>query len=150
MSWRLAETSCGKSSFYETRLGCLSVLLVLLRGQIFMNLISNAVKFTEEGEVEVSAEQNEDFVKVVVSDTGIGIPQDKIKTIWDIFQQVSHFLRVIFEKRSVRCACLEGLALTWQSGRHVDDTQVRWRRNRTQPRQDACRSPRRRGADHAA
>ena len=62
--------------------------------QIILNLVSNAVKFTNEGEITVSVRLlNEDDEKVsiefAVSDTGIGIAADKIERIFDNFQQAS-------------------------------------------------------------
>jgi signal transduction histidine kinase/DNA-binding NtrC family response regulator len=60
--------------------------------QILNNLAGNAVKFTEKGSVTVHVscvEKNEKFVmlQVSVSDTGIGIPADKIHKIFDAFTQ---------------------------------------------------------------
>jgi signal transduction histidine kinase len=59
-----------------------------------MNLLSNAVKFTERGTVRVDLEfQNAEserqiLVDLRVSDTGIGIPQDRWDTIWESFTQL--------------------------------------------------------------
>jgi two-component system sensor histidine kinase ChiS len=61
--------------------------------QILINLISNAIKFTESGKVEVSAQvlvgENPDYslMEVCVSDTGIGIPEEKIPIIFQPFEQ---------------------------------------------------------------
>ena len=59
--------------------------------QVIVNLISNAIKFTDEGNVCVSvtsAEENQRIRLIFsVSDTGIGIPEDKIATIFEEFQQ---------------------------------------------------------------
>lgn len=60
--------------------------------QIVINLIGNAVKFTESGEVVLSMtleSETEDAVTLAcsVSDTGIGIPGDKQKLIFDVFSQ---------------------------------------------------------------
>ncbi|UCH97401.1 MAG: response regulator, partial [Candidatus Aminicenantes bacterium] len=60
--------------------------------QIMYNLIGNAVKFTPAGVVTVSAslveKENRNMVKVKVTDTGIGIPADKLEVIFQSFEQV--------------------------------------------------------------
>ena len=62
--------------------------------QIILNLLSNAVKFTTKGKITVSVNLiHEDEKKVTiefgVTDTGIGIPADKIEKIFENFQQAS-------------------------------------------------------------
>ena len=60
--------------------------------QVFINLISNALKFTpSEGRVEISATyllSGGDFVEISVKDTGMGIPPEGLKYIFDKFRQV--------------------------------------------------------------
>jgi len=55
--------------------------------QILFNLIGNAIKFTHKGEVRVSASRKDSFLEISVSDTGIGIPQDKLNDIFESFEQ---------------------------------------------------------------
>jgi two-component system sensor histidine kinase/response regulator len=60
--------------------------------QILTNLVDNAAKFTESGEIEIGLFVNEVKHKrikilVIIRDTGIGIPQDKLATIFEAFQQ---------------------------------------------------------------
>jgi len=61
--------------------------------QILYNLVSNAIKFTEQGEVFVSVKLKEKkgddiLIEFAVKDTGIGIPKDKHSTIFQHFSQV--------------------------------------------------------------
>ena len=60
--------------------------------QVLTNLMGNASKFTESGEIEISVdleEEKDNRVKLhtVIRDTGIGIPEDKVSSIFLAFQQ---------------------------------------------------------------
>jgi len=55
--------------------------------QILYNLVGNAIKFTEEGKVTVSATLSGSFMWVSVADTGIGIERTQRKKIFDAFEQ---------------------------------------------------------------
>jgi signal transduction histidine kinase/HAMP domain-containing protein len=55
--------------------------------QSVINLLSNAVKFTEKGEVRVAAWRDNGFVKLTVSDTGIGMSPEALRYIFDEFRQ---------------------------------------------------------------
>lgn len=55
--------------------------------QILHNLVGNAVKFTEEGQVEVSAKETDKGLEVKVSDTGIGIKEEQLEAIFNPFEQ---------------------------------------------------------------
>jgi PAS domain S-box-containing protein len=61
--------------------------------QVLLNLLSNAIKFTEEGEVVVDvdaepADAGKHLVQLVVRDTGIGIPVNRMDTLFESFSQV--------------------------------------------------------------
>jgi signal transduction histidine kinase len=64
---------------------------VLRVRQILNNLLTNAIKFTEEGSITVAAQadsENSDMIRVSVSDTGIGLQDDQVLVIFDRFRQV--------------------------------------------------------------
>jgi signal transduction histidine kinase len=88
---------------YEKHIECLSeidprVPLALIGDsgrvrQILINLLGNAIKFTETGEIRmqvtlVDEDNDEARIRVDVSDTGIGIPEDKLESIFQSFSQV--------------------------------------------------------------
>jgi signal transduction histidine kinase len=57
---------------------------------IIRNLISNAIKFTEKsGTVTISANIAGNWVEVTVTDTGIGIPEDKVEILFDLGEKTS-------------------------------------------------------------
>jgi len=58
--------------------------------QILFNLVSNAVKFTATGRIEVRARWNAALgrLTVAVTDTGCGIPDDRLPYVFDVFEQV--------------------------------------------------------------
>jgi signal transduction histidine kinase len=56
--------------------------------QVMLNLVSNAVKFTDQGGVSIRTEQKDGQVLIRVSDTGLGIPKDKLDLVFQEFTQV--------------------------------------------------------------
>lgn len=77
----------------EEGIGCLDTDPLRLQ-QVLLNLVSNALKFTKQGEVLVSAkripssEQQAESIAIAVKDSGIGIPLDKQEQIFEAFYQV--------------------------------------------------------------
>lgn len=61
--------------------------------QILNNLISNALKNTTEGYVEVACETTDSGVELRVTDTGCGIPQDMFDRIFERFEKVDSFMQ---------------------------------------------------------
>jgi signal transduction histidine kinase len=55
--------------------------------QVFRKLISNAVTFTQQGEIEIGAHIDGGKLTFFVRDTGIGIPKDRLSTIFERFRQ---------------------------------------------------------------
>jgi signal transduction histidine kinase len=63
--------------------------------QIIVNLVSNAVKFTEKGEIAIRAAEKNGMVKVSVRDSGIGMKKDDIEKLFKAFSRISTEGRVI-------------------------------------------------------
>jgi PAS domain S-box-containing protein len=59
-----------------------------LLGQVLRNLVSNAIKYTPQGFVEIRAREDGATVHIDVVDSGIGIPADQLAHIYDEFYQV--------------------------------------------------------------
>ena len=61
--------------------------------QLLINLLTNACKFTKEGEINLSYQIDEDkqHVRITVTDTGCGIPEDKQKAIFERFEKVDEY-----------------------------------------------------------
>src|SRR6202022_1066097 len=55
--------------------------------QVLLNLLGNAIKFTESGSVRVTAERQGAELRVSVRDTGIGVPPEDAERIFESFQQ---------------------------------------------------------------
>jgi two-component system, NtrC family, sensor kinase len=56
-------------------------------GQIVLNLLDNAVKFTEQGEIRISASQQNGSLKLAVSDTGVGIEKEDLNKVFEEFHR---------------------------------------------------------------
>lgn len=56
-------------------------------GQIISNLLTNAIKYTESGHILLSASVVDSQIRLVVSDTGIGIPDEQQKEVFGLFNQ---------------------------------------------------------------
>ena len=82
--------------------------------QILINLIGNAIKFTLEGQVTIKLNLVSEIdriakIEIIVEDTGIGIPADKINTIFDRFTQVESEYSRRFEGSGLGLAIVKNL-----------------------------------------
>lgn len=59
-----------------------------LFGQLLQNLLGNALKYTDSGAVRLRCAEVEGAISIVIQDTGIGIPADKLERIFDEYYQV--------------------------------------------------------------
>jgi len=75
-------------------------------GQIFYNLLENALKFTEEGYIKVSAKFSNSIVTIFVEDTGIGIKENNLEGIFNSFKQLDDLENKIYEEKGI------GLSIT--------------------------------------
>jgi len=83
--------------------------------QILLNLLSNAVKFTEKGHVTISVERdakspNECILRIIVEDTGLGIPSEQIPKLFRKFSQVDASTSRQFGGTGLGLAICKGLA----------------------------------------
>jgi len=65
--------------------------------QVLMNLLSNAIKFTPNGAVSISVQRvrdqaNSALIQFSVTDTGIGVPNEKVAQLFEPFYQVDHYM----------------------------------------------------------
>nr|WP_236675903.1 ATP-binding protein [Chryseolinea lacunae] len=58
--------------------------------RIILNLVSNAFKYSRDGEIVVDIQQEGQLISVSVSDTGVGIPEDQLDKIFDRFYRVEN------------------------------------------------------------
>lgn len=78
--------------------------------QVLINLLNNAVKFTEAGSVSLRARRDGERIAFEVEDTGIGIPLDKHATIFEKFLQLDGSTKRAFGGTGLGLSIVKGLA----------------------------------------
>jgi signal transduction histidine kinase len=92
--------------------------------QILVNLLSNATKFTDPGgHVSVECEASATAISVRVTDTGCGIPRDRLETIFQPFMQVDGGRRRTAEGTGLGLSISRDFA-TGMGGRLLADSQL--------------------------
>ena len=61
--------------------------------QVLVNLITNAIKFTSVGEIHFGFQKKADMVQFYISDTGKGIPAERVATIFQRFGKIDDFVQ---------------------------------------------------------
>ncbi len=61
--------------------------------QVLFNLLSNAIKNTDRGSITLRAEEEDNFLRFSVTDTGRGIPEDKLRAIFNRFEKIDDFIQ---------------------------------------------------------
>lgn len=56
--------------------------------QVIMNMVSNAVKFTDKGKLTISIEKNDEFIEISVKDTGMGIKEEDQSKLFQAFSRI--------------------------------------------------------------
>ncbi|MGC2506132.1 MAG: response regulator [Candidatus Acidiferrales bacterium] len=98
---------------FELHCAKLSDPVLIDRGmweKIVLNLISNAFKFTFEGEISVSLKQSGTDAELRVGDTGVGIPRDEVPRLFDRFHRVENTRSRTHEGSGIGLALVHELA----------------------------------------
>jgi PAS domain S-box-containing protein len=91
--------------------------------QILVNLLSNAIKFTPSaGSVEVECQADDSFVRIVVRDTGVGIPSEKLQEVFEPFVQLDRSLTNTGEGSGLGLAISRDLARAMEGDLTAEST----------------------------
>lgn len=59
--------------------------------EVLDNLINNAIKYTEKGKIRITFQMVDDYIYIIIKDTGIGIPEEAVKHLGKKFYRVSQY-----------------------------------------------------------
>ncbi|MGF7140308.1 PAS domain-containing sensor histidine kinase [Roseimarinus sediminis] len=90
--------------------------------QVLTHLISNAVKFTDEGQIELGFELDNKKINIFVRDTGTGIPKNKHRTIFERFAKVNSDKNKLYGGTGIGLTISKGLIKLMNGKIRVDST----------------------------
>jgi PAS domain S-box-containing protein len=88
--------------------------------KIVLNLLSNAFKFTFEGQVQLTLKRTAESVELIVRDTGVGIPADQLARIFERFHRVENVRARTYEGTGIGLALVEELVKFHRGSVHVE------------------------------
>jgi PAS domain S-box-containing protein len=115
----LFQSICNKPIAFETNIDPAIPIYIIADEsrilQILNNLVSNAVKFTEKGKITISAElikrrSKNQYIKISVTDTGIGVPFENQQFLFTPFTQLDHSNSRTFEGTGLGLSICKELA----------------------------------------
>lgn len=78
--------------------------------RIILNLLSNAIKYNKEyGKIEVKLEFNKEYLYIKVSDSGVGIPEDKLSDVFKLFKQINNRITKLSEGSGIGLSIVKSL-----------------------------------------
>jgi signal transduction histidine kinase/DNA-binding response OmpR family regulator len=93
--------------------------------KIVLNLLSNAFKFTLQGEIRVELRAHDGDVRLRVADTGVGIPESELDRVFERFHRVRHARGRTHEGTGIGLALVQELARLHGGSVHVTSTEGR-------------------------
>lgn len=90
--------------------------------QILSNLVNNAIKFTEEGKIELGYKISDDEIEIYVSDTGVGISVDFLPNLFDRFMQEDISFNRSYEGAGLGLSIVRGLVEIMSGTINVETT----------------------------
>ena len=78
--------------------------------QILINLLGNAIKFTEKGTISVITSRQDDWVRIDVKDTGCGIPTSQLDSIFETFRQGDNSETRLYEGSGLGLALVQSMS----------------------------------------
>lgn len=90
--------------------------------KIVLNLLSNALKFTLEGEIEISLHEEKNQIELRVRDTGVGIPESELPKVFERFHRVQGTKSRTYEGTGIGLSLVQELTRLHQGSVSVEST----------------------------